>query len=96
MVMEANGVNTKHSDARIDYDQFLKMNSFLLLNNGTPDDYKWFCVRLFDPKLAGFTTIRDCERVIDLLFDNQNESGETTKPPPVAIPPGGKRVEIMS
>ena len=91
------GVSTKTRDAKISYDQFLKVNSFLLFNHGEPDDYIWFIVRLFDPKLAGFTSVESCERIIDLLFDNQNEGGDTTKPPKVDLPDKvGKRVEIKS
>ena len=98
IVMEAMGINTSHhSDAKMSYEQFLNFNSFLHFNNGTPDDYIWFCVRLFDPKLEGFTSVGQCERVIDLLFDNQNESGETTRPPKVNMPDNiVKRVEIRS
>ena len=96
-MLEAMGVSTKTRDAKISYDQFLKVNSFLLFNHGEPDDYIWFIVRLFDPKLAGFTSVESCERIIDLLFDNQNEGGDTTKPPKVDLPDKvGKRVEIKS
>lgn len=53
---------------------------------GSQDDYIWFCVRLFDPQLSGFASIAECETVIDLLFDNQDEDGNTTKPPKVDLP----------
>ena len=97
IVLEAMGVSTSLRDAKISYDQFLKVNSFLFFNHGEPDDYIWFVVRLFDPKLTGFTSVENCERVIDLLFDNQNEGGDTTKPPKVNLPDKvGKRVEIKS
>ena len=98
IVMGAMGISTFQKQAKISYEQFLKLNSFLLFNNGSPEDYMWFCVRLFDPQIAGFTKHEDCERVIDLLFDNQDESGNTTKPPAVNLPQqmGSKKVSIMS
>ena len=37
--------------------------------------------------MCGFTRISDCEQVIDLLFDNQDEDGKTTKAPEVKLPP---------
>ena len=70
IVLGALGVATSHKSAKISYDQFLAINSFLLYNTGTPDDYVWFCVKLFDPQLRGFTQADECERIIVLLFDN--------------------------
>ena len=84
--MNALGIATDHSKAKITYDQFLKMNSFIRYNMGTVDEYFWFCVRLFDPHLGGFTDAAHCETIIDLLFDNQDEDGNTTKPPVVDLP----------
>ena len=68
--MNAMGIATNHRSAKVSYDQFLKMNSFLRYNKGTDDDYLWFCVRLFDPQLSGFNEASQCEKIIDLLFDN--------------------------
>lgn len=85
-VMNAMGIATEHRSAKISYDQFLKLNSFLRFNKGSQDDYIWFCVRLFDPQLQGFTEISHCEKIIELLFENQDEEGTTTKPPPVKLP----------
>ena len=91
--MAACGIQISHPNAKVSYEEFLKLNSFLRYNNGTTDDYIWFCVRLFDPIMSGFTLQSDCENVIDLLFDNQDETGKTTKAPPVKLPPkqGGIR-----
>jgi len=47
----------------------------------------WFCVKLFDPQLNGYKLIEDCMEVVDLLFDNQDEDGKTTKAPEVKLPP---------
>lgn len=68
--MNALGILTSQKAAKITYDQFLQLNSFIRYNNGAEDDYFWFCVKLFDPQLTGFTKAEECERVIDLLFDN--------------------------
>ena len=45
------------------------------------EDYIWFCVKLMDPYLTGFADIPQCEYIIELLFDNQDEDGNKTKPP---------------
>ena len=82
--MNALGITTTHKNASVSYDEFLKMNSFIRFNTGSPDDYIWFCVKLFDPLLTGFTAVENCESIIDLLFENQDEDGNTTKPPGVA------------
>lgn len=77
----------------------MKLNSFIRFDIGTDDDYFWFCVRLFDPLLAGFTEAEKCERIIDLLFDNQDEEGNTTEAPAVKLPSGKnakKKVSIRS
>ena len=103
IVMQALGIATNHNNAKISYEQFLKINSFIRFNNGTEEDYHWFCVRLFDPLLSGFTENSRCEMIIDLLFDNQDEDGNTTKAPEVKLPPklagalaAKKRVSIRS
>ena len=85
-VMNACGIETKSHSAKVTYEQFLKMNSFLRYNKGTEDEFIWFCVRLFDPQLCGFTPASHCETIIDLLFDNQDDEGVTTKPPEVKLP----------
>ena len=81
VVMNAMGIHTSHRNASVSYEEFLKMNSFIKYNTGTPDDYTWFCVKLFDPRLQGFSSVKNCEAVIDLLFENQDEDGNTTKSP---------------
>ena len=63
------------------------------------DDYIWFCVKLMDPYLTGFTDISQCEYIIELLFDNQDEDGNKTKPPKTQLPNAkatAKKVEIRS
>ena len=55
IVMAACGIQISHPNAKVSYEEFLKLNSFLRYNNGTTDDYIWFCVRLFDPIMSGFT-----------------------------------------
>ena len=97
IVMSALGIATSHRGAKLSYEQFLKLNSFIRYNMGQDDDYIWFCVKLFDPLLGGFTKATECEAIIDLLFDNQDEEGVTTKPPKVDLPQRpGKKVEIKS
>ena len=82
--MNALGVTTDHKGAKISYDQFLRINSFLDSEQEVPclkDDYIWFCVKLMDPFLTGFADTEHCEYVIELLFDNQDEDGNKTQPP---------------
>lgn len=70
------------------------LNSFIRYNNGSDDDHIWFCVKLFDPQLTGFAYVSDCEAIIDLLFDNQDEDGKTTKPPEVKLPESKNDSEV--
>ena len=80
IVIAALGIATGHSKATLSYDDFLKMNSFIRFDNGNPDDYIWFCVKLFDPMLGGFVAVEKCEAIVDFLFENQDEDGNNTKP----------------
>ena len=75
LCMSAVGISASLPGSKMSYDEFLKLNSFLRFNNGTDDEYVWFCVKLFDPSLGGFAKTEDCEDVIDFLFDNQDEDG---------------------
>ena len=86
IVMSACGIIVNHKQAKVTYEQYLLLNSFIRYNNGSDDDHIWFCVKLFDPQLTGFANVSDCEAIIDLLFDNQDEDGKTTKPPEVKLP----------
>lgn len=49
VVLNAMGITTDFKGAKLSYDEFLKLNSFIKYDSGTVDDYIWFCVRLFDP-----------------------------------------------
>jgi len=95
IVMSALGIQASYSKAKVTYEQFLHINSFLRYNNGSHDDFIWFCVKLFDPSLTGFTSTSDCEAIVDLLFDNKDEEGQTSSTQ-ASKEEGVKTVEIRS
>ena len=81
IVLKAFGVFADYTKSTLSMEQFLQINSFLRFGQHSSDDFIWFCVKLFDPQLNGYRPIKDCEEVVDLLFDNQDEEGKTTKAP---------------
>ena len=81
IVLNAFGILADYEKSRMTMVEFLRINSFLRFGHSTDDEFMWFCVRLFDPSLNGYTKVNDCEDIIDLLFDNQDEDDQTTKAP---------------
>lgn len=57
IVMSALGILANYKKAKVTMDEFLRINSFLRFGNCSQDDFIWFCVKLFDPQMCGFTRI---------------------------------------
>ena len=84
-ILAALGIDVEDSDPRITLEQFLHVNSFVRYENFSEDDMIWFCVKLLDPILGGYTPVAECERTIDTLFraeidmlEDKRETGEMT------------------
>ena len=79
IVLNAFGILADYEKTALSMEEFLHISSFLRFGHNKDDDFMWFCVKLFDPKLEGYTKVDDCEDIIDLLFDNQDDEDAQKK-----------------
>ena len=73
IVLNAFEILADYDKTSVTMEEFLHISSFLRFGNNTDEEFMLFCVRLFDPKLEGYTMVSTCEETIDLLFDNQDD-----------------------
>jgi len=83
IVLNAFGILADYDKSKLTMEEFLHLNSFLRFGHNTDHDFIWFCVKLFDPKLEGYTRVNDCMSIIDLLFDNQEDDDADINSPEV-------------
>ena len=76
LILAATGIPTGDKGAKVSYEQFLNLVSFITHNKGTKEEYIMFFTRVFDPTMGGFTTNQEFEQIIDMMFDNEGNDDE--------------------